>query len=158
MYVEQFDEFIICLHLVWLSLMAAKIENYNSIATWSVSQHFDWTDKERCIYIGWSESHPAMLCTWHTVLARNGKWQQCDNGGAMMGKAMVMIEMSLVTWKQPASLYLHILNCQCDKIILSPSHCHYTDTSLWNKKYRILLNYLGKCGCERESTSNPKHE
>jgi len=65
-------------------------------------------------------------------------------------KATGMIEMSLVIWKQPVSLYLHILNCQCDKTILSPLHCHYTDISLWNKKYRILLTYLGKWGCERQ--------
>jgi hypothetical protein len=55
---------------------------------------------------------------------------------------MVMTEMSLAIWKQPASLHLHILNCQCDKIISSLSHCH--------DKYRILLNYLGKWGCEKK--------
>jgi len=52
---------------VWLSDTAAKIENYNSISTWSVSEYFDWTEKERCIYIGWSESHHALLCQCRTL-------------------------------------------------------------------------------------------
>ena len=89
-------------NLVWLR-HTAKIENYNSISTWSVSEHFDWTETERYIYIGWSESHHAMLRHCHTFMQRNGMWQQCDTGGGRKGKATVMMKMSLVIRKQPAS-------------------------------------------------------
>ena len=116
-----------------------------------ISQSALWLDWQRKVHLYWliwvTSCHVVSLThlhgkKWHVATM----WQW----GARKRKAMLMTEMSLVIWKQPASLYLHILNCQCDKIILSPSHSHDTDISLWNKRYRIQLNYLGKWGCERQ--------